>query len=158
MSVIAVRIAKIASDGSVAGNVDFYRHEVARMPVRSAQDSEIQRAQNGAPTLFIATDEFAVIEMTVRNYGKSTTDKFTELRNFINAGGILRVYYKYFYEVTVSGGTASAHYDCFILPHELPVDELFSGEYSAGRMIKLRLYETSQSSQYTISDDIVIEG
>jgi len=157
---IAVRIQKLDSDSNPIGNIDFYRYEQASAQVVSDQESVVQKAQNGAPTLFIQNDEYAVLQFETINYGKSTTDKFTELRNFINAGGIVRVYHKYYYEVYVAagGGGASSYYDCFIKPETLPIEQLFSGEYKRGDKIKLLFYETDQDSQYVVSEEIVIES
>jgi len=154
---VAVRIQKLDSDSSPISNIDFQRYEVAKLRVISKQKSIVQNAQNGDPTLTVMGDEWAIIEIEIRNYGKSTTDKFTEMRNFINTGGILRVYPKYYQEVIVDEGSATVYYDCFIKPGTLPIEQLFSGEYKAGDKIKLKFYETDQDSQYVVSEDIVIE-
>lgn len=146
----AVRFQKLNSSGVSIGNVDFERYEIKDSRVLSTQESIMQKAQNGDPTLFLQADEYLFVEIQFRNHGNSTTAKFTEMRNFINAGGILRLFPKYISD-------SANYYDGFIEPKALPVEQLFSGEYKGGDIIKVKFYESTMDSQYVAAEDIVME-
>lgn len=146
----AIRLAKLDSGGSVTGNIDFDQKEIMQADVRSNQKSISEDAQNGDPTLTIIGDEFMLITIIFLVYGTATESKFTELRNFINAGGIVRVYPKYI-------AAPSTYYDCHVSPGSIPVMFAFSGESRGGIPVTLVFNETTQESQYVVSEEIVIE-
>ena len=147
---VAIRLTKLDSSGNDIGHIDFERKEIMDTDVLPFIDSNVQRAQKGAPTLFIITDEYHVINVNVRIFGTTTESKLTELRNFILAGGIVRVYPKYYED-------QATYYDCFIEPKSLQLISAFSGESMAGKKLKLQFLETDETSQYVVSDEIVIE-
>ena len=144
---VAVRLTKLDSSGNDIGHIDFERKEIMDTDVLPFINSNVQRAQKGAPTLFIITDEYHVINVNVRIYGTTTESKLTELRNFILAGGIVRVYPKYYEDPTI-------YYDCFIMPETLQLISAFSGESMAGKKLKLQFLETTFENQYVIDEDV----
>ena len=146
----AVRFQKLDSSGVSTGNVDFARFEIKDVRVLSNQATVVQHAQSGDPTLYFQGDEYLFVEIQFRVYGNATTTKFTELRNFINSGGVLRVFPKYISD-------SANYYDGFIEPRNLPVEQLFSGEYKAGDIIKVKFYESTMDSTYVAASEIVME-
>jgi len=146
----AVRLAKLDSDGVVITNINFERYEIMKSRVIPKTKSVVAKSQGGKKTLFILENEHMVIEIQIRIYGTATETKLTELRSFIMAGGIVRVYPRY---ITAP----SVYNDCFIEPDNIPLSFGFSGESNAGEKVKLLFHETDQDSQYVVSEDIVIE-
>lgn len=146
----AVRLTKLDSDNLPVGNINFDRKEVMRSEVRSNQKSVSLDSQSGNPTLMILSDEYMSVPITFLSFGTATENKFTELRNFIKAGGIVRVYPKFIAAPTV-------YYDCHIVPASIPVAFGFSGESRGGVPVNLVFKETIQESQYVVSEEITIE-
>jgi len=147
----AVRIQTLDSASQPVANVNFERYEIENTRVLPVDDESFeQESQSGDPTLFLLKDPWHVINIRVRIHGASTEAKLTVIRNFIRAGGIVRVFPKYF------SGDIDDFYDCYIRPESIPINSLFSGESRANEIVSLVFRETDQASQYIVSEDIVI--
>lgn len=146
----AVRLTKLDSDGNPVTNINFDAFEIMNTEVAPVIETVTQRSQKGAPTLFIIADEYAEIEIEFLIYGTATETKLTELRNFILANGIVRVYPKY-------RSDPSTYWDCFVDPETIPVQFGFSGYSRGNKKVKIKFIETDQSSQYVVSEEITLE-
>ena len=146
----ALRLTKLDSNGDPISNINFEQYEVTVGQVRGNQRSNQQDAQTGNPTFIIIGDEYISVAITFRNHGPTTETKLNELRNFIKAGGIVRLYPKYI-------DAASSCYDCFVDPATIPIMDIFSGKARGDGRIKLLFRETDQASEVVISEEITIE-
>ncbi len=144
---IAVRLTKLDNSGNDIGHIDFGRKEILDSEVFPFIDSRIARAQNGAPTLIIASDEYHIIKIDFRIHGTVTEGKLTGLRNFILAGGVVRVFPKWYDDPSV-------YYDCIVRPETLQLISAFSGQSRAGKKLSIEFLETTQEHQYVIDEDV----
>jgi hypothetical protein len=148
---IAIKMEKYDADLNAQGEINFERHEIMQTITEPNLDTNIIYSQKGKPTLFIISDDYTLINITVRVHGTETESKLIQLKNFIQSGGFVRVYPKYFQDPAI-------WFDCIVDPKSIPASVNFAGESMAGKTVILNMIEYTQENQYVIEDDeITIE-
>ncbi len=127
----AVHIKKLGADNNPDGGViNFEQYEIGDTIIPLYQKNILKRAQNGKPRLFILSDDYRSIIISVRIHGDSTQGKLTTIRNHAGKEYGFRVYPKYL-------ETPSYYIDCKILP-DILINSILSGEDCADDIIQLQ--------------------